>query len=743
MPSYYEVMETNLSKLTKAADQWDEMAGEFEDGEAAYERDVHGITLKPSWEGDSAAWANRSFGDTLNEFKYAQREAKAVASLLRDAHKQFVSLRKQVEAIRTEALTKKLKVSEQGVVTFDTTQLDEGSRVALAHDPSYQESVQTLVSAYTQRLNQAVKAVTDADKGVLLALKAVVADANPLDGLNFNKDAKNDIEEYEAEKLADIATRINSGDASPAELREAERSFRDNAGNKAFSQTLLNSLGADGLIKLTNTLNERTHDSNKKDDKQHLNLQKGLATTLATAAKDPNSTFYKEFRAEIRKVGTERFKVDGLSPIPDEKVRGYQSLVTLMQQGRGYSGQFVKDMADDIRKAEEAHRSKGNIKSLWALRDEFSGKDRGWFANDPLDGILDVMSRDPATSTEYLDPKRTDNLKYLLRERSWDTVIDGYAAPPVRTTIDMPIMAEDGDARSGFGAALEAATTGHTPLGPKQDPWPATPHNVAQARIMHHVIGELGPDQSVPENMRQPLSRALASYAADTHEILGGLDSEYITEAGTGHFQKDGETHLAVPQTDLVQFMRGLSEDPEAYGTLHKAESRYIDLSLEQVPKGAQGEELTNTLNKAGTALGVMGSIREDVINDGRMAGYSEADWKSKIAYHVVGGAVTPLYFTAAGGVSIAFGDVIQRGVDVWAWEMGNEMKAKIDGKANHEIADLYLDVNNQLPILIREWANDQEGISDPKIQSYTETALSGRVRGTQTAEKYLTDTTN
>ncbi|MFI1154866.1 hypothetical protein [Streptomyces sp. NPDC020817] len=40
-----------------------------------------------------------------------------------------------------------------------------------------------------------------------------------------------------------------------------------------------------------------------------------------------------------------------------------------------------------------------------------------------------------------------------------------------------------------------------------------------------------------------------------------------------------------------------------------------------------------------------MSSTREDVINDGRMAGYSEADWKSKLAYHVIGGAVTPMYF--------------------------------------------------------------------------------------------------
>jgi hypothetical protein len=260
---------------------------------------------------------------------------------------------------------------------------------------------------------------------------------------------------------------------------------------------------------------------------------------------------------------------------------------------------------------------------------------------------------------------------------------------------------------------------------------------------MHDVIGTLGPGQSVHENLREPLARSLASYTADTHEMLAGLDADYVKASGTGFFTEDGKTHLAVPQDDLVQFMRGLSEDPEAYGTLHKAESRYIDLSLEQIPDGAKGAELTNTLNKAGTALGAMASIREDVINDGRMAGYSEADWKAKIAYHVIGGAVTPLYFTTAGGVSVAFGDSIQRGVDTWAWQWGNEMKAEVDAKANPAISDEYLSVNKQVPILVSEWANGRPNTSDDDVESYTRHVLEGRVRGTETAQKYLTDTTN
>ncbi|WP_331736936.1 hypothetical protein [Streptomyces sp. NBC_00211] len=56
---------------------------------------------------------------------------------------------------------------------------------------------------------------------------------------------------------------------------------------------------------------------------------------------------------------------------------------------------------------------------------------------------------------------------------------------------------------------------------------------------------------------------------------------------------------------------------------------------------------------------------------------------RGRLAYHVIGGAVAPMYFTTAGGVSLAFGDSIQRGVDTWAWEWGNRMKGEIDGKVN------------------------------------------------------------
>ncbi|MFJ2598612.1 hypothetical protein [Streptomyces erythrochromogenes] len=107
----------------------------------------------------------------------------------------------------------------------------------------------------------------------------------------FNADAQGDIEVYEARNAEEIATRINSGGSvSAADYAELDRSFRDNTGNKAFSQTFLSGLGPDGTITLTDKLNDRALHSDKKKSDRYQNLQKGLANTVAGATEVPGSS---------------------------------------------------------------------------------------------------------------------------------------------------------------------------------------------------------------------------------------------------------------------------------------------------------------------------------------------------------------------------------------------------------------------------------------------------------------------
>lgn len=763
MPTYHEIMSTDLATLNTAADRWDGMANEFEKRETAYRRDVHGISLGNSWSGVSADAANKRFDITLKEFQSAQTEAKAVASLLRDAHTNLVELRGNLKTARQEAIEAKMKVSDQGVVTYDYSKLTEGEKNAIHHDPDYQDSVRKAVGSWQDRLDHAVKAVTDADRGIEIAFEAVVLDSDINDGTmgtGFNGHAQGDIEKYEAEKAAGIATRLNNGEVSAADIAELRRSFRDNSGDKAFSQTLLTSLGPDGTIKLTNSLNHLAYDSDKKHKGQYMDLQGGLADTIATATDVPasvkdqppgskkfddwlasdNGKFYRQWTDGLDKYGTKNY---GSKSNP---LYGYQSLVGAMQHSdKKYDDQFLYQLTDDMISAE---KKQPGMFTEW-------GPGHDGIRADAIDGALDIMSKNPDAATAFFDPagngsgeKHVDNdhLHYLAGSgddtRDWPKhTITGVTV----TNLDDPLS------RTGLGAALQAGATGHVPLPDGQEPLPTYTHSEEQARVMNGILNTLdqGTSTEVHENLRVPVAQAIAEYTPDNQEILGGLDGEYAENMKDGYFMDEknpNAAHLSTPADALVHVMRGVSEDPDAYGTLDKAESRYINAELDKLPQGATGYSESNPLTKSGAALGALTAIREDVLNDERSSAYSDADWKSKVAYHIIGGAVTPMTIPTAGG-SIAVGDGLQRGVDTVAWVWGNDMKADADAKANEGINDRYLDANKQMQLLVHGWGSERYdmGTQEGKdhVQGLTNEILSGHTRGVSNAKAYLTDTTN
>ncbi|MDR3081448.1 MAG: hypothetical protein LBV60_11080 [Streptomyces sp.] len=759
-------MTTDLSTLTTAAEQWDGMAKEFNKRETDYRRDVHGISMGQTWQGLSADAANRTFDITLKEFQNAQVESKAIASLLRDAHTQFSGLKKRLKSARDDATANQMKVSDQGVVTYDYSQLTQGEHQALAHDPDYQKSIRDSVASYQRNIDQCVKDVTDADDGVEIAFKAVVVDSETLDGTpnGFNGKAQGDIEKYEADEAKDIATRIDSGKATAADYKELQRLFRDNSDDKAFSRTLLTELGPDGTIKLTNSLNDLAYDSDKKNRADYLRLQGGLADTLATATQVPGSVknappgspeferwlksddgrFYRQWTDGLDKYGDKNY---GSKTNP---LYGYQSVASMMDHsGKKYDDQFLYQLTDDMISAEKEHPG---IFTEW-------GAGHDGIRADAIDTTLGVMSRNPDAATAFFDPQGNgsganhvgnNHLHYLLADgdgtRDWPKHVTTGVA---NITMDDPLS------RSGLGAALEAAATGHRPLKDGEDPWPEVRHNEAQARIMQNVMENFVPDEGtdapVHENLRRPLADALAEYTTDTHNILGPNPHEYITNAaGEGYFtDEDGNTHIAMSQKDLVQVMRGLSEDPDAYATLQKAEGRYINNDLDRIPDGTLGTDRHGQLGNYGKALGTYEAIKEDVINDERMSEYSAADWKTKAAYHLIGGAVTPLYFTTGGGVSIAIGDSLQRGVDTWMFDLAGDLKSDADNNANAEVADVYMQGEQEADGIVNGWGSGRPDI-DPEseegkriLENMKRDITSGQDDGSNLANKYITDTSN
>lgn len=177
MLTYREVMTTDFGKLSSAADTWKSMAEEFGKVEKRYRDGVQKVTLGDVWQGESADAASLNFAATRYEYQAAQTQAKATSTLLRNAHDQFVELKKRLETARADAIKAGMRVSEQGNVAFDYERATEGERNALRHDPDYAKSVRDAEVSWADAITACVKAVNDADKDFEKDLGAVVKDS--------------------------------------------------------------------------------------------------------------------------------------------------------------------------------------------------------------------------------------------------------------------------------------------------------------------------------------------------------------------------------------------------------------------------------------------------------------------------------------------------------------------------------------------------------------------------------------
>jgi hypothetical protein len=718
-------MTTDLGLLTTAADKWESMAGEIKKVEERYRDTVQKVTMGPDWTGISAGVAHTNFAGTRYEYAAAQIQAKAVASLLRDAHSQFVDLKKRLDSVCADAVKEGLVVDSQGNVRQDESKLTGQDRMYLRDHPEAVAALNKTIEAWAQRIRDFVQAFADADQGVKVALEAVGVDSNKDafgkgadDQLNgFNAGAQGDIEVYEARNAEDIATRINSGEkVSAADYAELNRSFRDNSSRPEFTQTFLNGMGAESTLKFTNKLNDHAYGDDKGNKQRYLDLQKGLANSLANAMQDPKSEFYKNFRTDLNKAGLATYDLKQIGDYTlgrshGQQVHGFQSLATLMQHGDGYSTPFLHDLATDIRKAED--KSQGGNPDIWDLTGDFSGDNRGWFANDPLDGVLGVMSKNPEAATSYLDPGpdgKNDNLQYLLKDRDWNHVdTTTWIGNSERVTDD----AFDKDVRAGLGLILETGTTGHLPGSPGTE---ITRHSEAEARIMHDAVnlfdygdgngkddkGELkGQGDNVLKkeeyaNVRGPLARALSSYSPDVVDIIAGegpgdrVGKDDALAAGN-------DSRIQNSRGSVLRVLRGVSEDPENYFLLHESERRYM---AEQLTTSdlSDPEALKNRAAKIGEVNGAINAIGGDIKLSERDAVLSAAGDKRVYGYHVIGGAIT--------GIPIV-GDLAQRTVD-GAWnEWLKGVTAEQGLLARERISSANDAAQTDLDKFFRSWGNE------------------------------------
>ncbi|GAA3376382.1 hypothetical protein GCM10020367_47860 [Streptomyces sannanensis] len=652
MLTYEDVMTADLSKLTATAAKWDEMAAEFEKLEDRYRTQVQSVSLDGSWTGQASLYSRPSFATTRAEYAAAQKEAKAIASLLRDAHEQFVDLKRKVESAGDDAVKAGIKVSGAGVASFDFSKVDAATAHAAHHDPDLRD---TEIS-WTQHIAAAVRAFDDADQGVKVALEAVTVDTNLGDGTmnGFNAGAKGDIEKYEAEELTDLATRLNSGEKlSGKEIAEMQRAFRDNSGDKAFSQTFLSGLGADGTIRMTNRLNDIIHVQGVKNPGDFGALEKGLANTLATATRDTNSAFYKKWRSEMREAGVEQYSTQFTDGRLD-KATGYQSLVTLLSKGDGYSSKFLHDLGDDIISAEKADAD------IWQMKGKYSGKETGWFANDPLDGLLGVMSHDPETAASYL--KSDDRMKYLMEERDWKVHLEAHEHPKVSTY--SPTL--DGDDRAGFGAALQAATTGIDPSDENAEYVRHSKDNEAVFKSSLKYLADSGDD--FPPSLREPMAQILVNHGDTVHKSVSSVDM----------------SESPLPQDKLFEVMKQVSKDQDSYVALNQGINQAMVADIHE----ADQREPEESLIRAGRTVGFLEQARTHATGDPEMAAWDDK-W---------------VFDEAIGHIPVVSGEV-QAGFDYVTEKWLEDEQRRLDKEHTEKTYETYEKHNRQLMALSEEWS--------------------------------------
>ncbi|WP_327401926.1 hypothetical protein OG194_18420 [Streptomyces sp. NBC_01288] len=657
MPTYHEIMTTDLAALTTAAERWDGMAGEFEKQEAAYRRDVHGISVGTSWTGLSADAANARFDVTLKEFQYAQTEAKGIAALLRDAHDRFVELRGRVVAARWDAVRAGMRVSESGVVSPSSDQ---------PHTPAAPQAVQP----WQDGINKAVRDVTDADTGVRVALAGVVIDSELLaGGRGFNGRAMGDIEAYEAEETERYLRKLSrGGELTAPQLAELERSFRDNSEDEGFSQMVLDDLGPTGTIKLTNELNDRVHVQGGAGAGTYSSIETGLANTLATATRHTKSAWYGKWRTAMRRAGVAHYATDAQGLHLDKAV-GYQSLVTLMQKGHGYAPAMVEDLTDDMIAAEKKHPG------VWQVKGTYAGARGGWFANDPVDGMLGIMSRDPAEAARYLHSDA--HMKYLMKERDWNVTLNDEGVSKGGRYV--PRL--DGDDRAGFGAALQAGATGIDPADPKGVRVGDRATNDAVFKSAFTYLADSGDE--FPASLRRPMANVLVNHGGTVHAAMSEVD--------VGHSSLD--------QHQLFEVAKQVSKDEGAYGILNGGMNQSLVSDIHRDHSNSP-----DSLTRAGRTVGFLEEARVQAAGDPKVA-----EFETK-----------PFFDKAISYIPVVSSDV-QAGFDYVTEQWLADEQRKLDSKQEDANVQAYTTRNGQLMALAEEWkkAHHTDGNSyfDPKVE--------------------------
>ncbi len=416
---------------------------------------------------------------------------------------------------------------------------------------------------------------------------------------------------------------INADDLSLSQLT-ALNEFLENQNNDPlggdFNRALMTEISPEGLVRLAETLPEMAGTADEELRAGFAELQTNIANSLASATDvgkppsgDPTyvhwentsqAQWYNEFMADFYEAGRGTYEVTFTEDIPHGMVNtaGYQMLLNLMEEGNGYSTGFLVDVAEDLQAAETDDEHWLSMMGPMEANYFDVGTPDSRIAMDPMNSVLGIMGQHPDAATEYLSNE--ENLDWLI-DRNW-------SHPLVPAGEDgLP-----GFDYSGFGGALEAATTGHR--AGSNDPFARTAEG---DQIMAEVMERFSADNGALIADDGPF--------VDLRPQMGIMGAAFMPELQyeLGHqidpLDQFNEQPTFLAGMNLEAFLAQTARNPDGYAALMGAQQAYTTLSVD-VAMNSPTESTVDQSERINNAV-VPGFIVAGILADGRASATYEA----------------------------------------------------------------------------------------------------------------------
>lgn len=680
MPGYEQLNNVDFRSLDAAIDDWRQTKGDLDALAAEAAQGLLSVIEASQWRGENATVSREFIIRAGSEFEYAYQQAQAVFTILTEFRAVQAAHQRSLQELALEARQQGLYVQANGTVIEqpDGPYSDLGlERSGPLLGPGT-STRQADIDHFAARIQAVLAEAATQDETTARALRenigeerdhfAPVTAENLFDGEGAQgiADAQEylDLIESEAYNTQEGIDRLN-------ELAAAQ------SHNEHFATYLATGLGAEGTLEFWADVLDGPDSGEVSDAYREsvLQLRENLGVTFGTASESHRDGM-DAWRNDMIALGSERIGTGAaMNPY------GFQIMSDLMMHGN-YNKDWLVDYGAGLVNAEQEMAF--DTAQFWANAapvEEYRRVIGDEYRADPFTGFMRALGNNPDAATAFVlteDPQ--DYAEYIVTVRETP-----------RT---------DGDAvHEETGQALFAAATGINPHDPAALYVEHTAdHDTARDRVL--ALGSaLGND--FPPEFRDPMAKMLVNHGDVVIDTAG--------------------TQLENPPlnyADLSVVATQVSRSQESYGILNEGMNYFLADSFLDT-ETTTGHELSpsDTLDRAGQTLGFIEQSRYDALSQERADDESSATWDARWKYHAWGSAANFIP---------EFGDMVQRGVDVYtqAW-LDDEMN-RIDEEFTEgefelsevrrsqlgALSDVWYEVNS-------EWADQTAGYDTPMGRRY------------------------